>query len=48
MLPFQSYKKANKQYSRENRQKPTLTEKIMRNALRKDQLGYRFLRQKLI
>lgn len=48
MLPFQPYLAKHKTYSRQNRSKPTLTEKIMRNILRKDQLGFRFLRQKPI
>ncbi len=48
MQKFHNYVRFHKTYSRENRSRLTLTEKIMRNILRKDQLGYRFLRQKPI
>ena len=43
---YHNYNSQNKQFSRDNRKSMTYGEKVMRNILRKDQLGYRFLRQK--
>jgi very-short-patch-repair endonuclease len=45
---FKPYNRSHRDYARENRSKPTLTEKLMRNILKKDQLWVRFLRQKPI
>jgi very-short-patch-repair endonuclease len=45
---YVNYKRSHNDYARSNRKNPTLTEKLMRNILKKDQLGVRFLRQKPI
>ncbi len=48
-LPFIEYNTSNKDYARYNRKNPTPAElKLWKEVLNKDQLGYRFLRQKLL
>jgi very-short-patch-repair endonuclease len=41
-----NYNRSNSDFAKQMRREPTYGEKIMRNMLRKDSTGYRFLRQK--